>query len=248
VVKPPQGNAVSIPRVPEKTEDELAKSLDSETSKTPQATAPPPSIRVYAPDELARVVTALANDDPADPPRRVWARNDEAGAQFISVVLSNSLVTDDGLAKLSGIAGLRHLNLDACREITTRGMAHLVALKDLRKLSLNHTTVDDAGLAHLPTLAHLSELSLIGNQTVTDAGAAHLARCPQLQVLRLKDTRLGDEALAELKSLPQLREVALEGSRVTEKGMADLEQARPGIRIIHPLRRPKRAAGSGPSG
>ena len=119
------------------------------------------------------MVAALANDDPGDRPTRVWIRNDASQSSLVDVVLSNSLVADEGLAKLIGIEHLRHLNLDDCREITSAGMVYLTGLKDLRKLSLNHTAVDDAGLARLSSLG-LTELSLVGDANVTSTGAAHL--------------------------------------------------------------------------
>src|SRR5205823_8578924 len=139
---------VNVSSLPAKTLDDSIKSVEpSVVDSSPVSKAPPP-IKAYAPEELQRVVAALANDDPGDRPTRVWIRNDASQTSSVDVVLSNSLVTDEGLAKLAGIEHLRHLNLDDCREITSSGMAHLAALKDLRKLSLNHTAVDDAGLAY----------------------------------------------------------------------------------------------------
>ena len=132
-VQPPVNNTVSIPTVPSKTVpmktvDAEGKSLDAGGD-----VKAPPRIDFYPPDELERVVAALASDDPDQQLTRVWIREGAAtSADAIDVVLSNSLVTDDGLAKLAGIARLRHLNLDDCREITSAGLVHLAALKDLR--------------------------------------------------------------------------------------------------------------------
>jgi hypothetical protein len=241
-VQPPVNNIVSVPGVPSKSMPpknvvEPGKSTDP-GGGDPSVPSKAPSLAPYAPEQLDRLVAMLAVDDPARPNKRVWFRKDESQTPFISVALSLSLVNDEGLAKLSGIAGLRHLNLDDCREITSAGMAHLPLLKDLRKLSLNRTAVGDAGLAYLAQVPGLTELSLIGNGGVTDGGAAHLCRCQELRVLRLQDTRLGDKGLADLKAAPQLREVYLDGTRVTGKGIVDFEAARPGTQIIHPTLRP----------
>jgi Leucine Rich repeat len=238
-VQPPVNNTVSVPQVPTKTVDPAKSKSGGGGIST--ATPTPPAARLFDPEELQRVVTALANDDPEQPLKRVWIRNDASQERVVDVVLSNSLVTDDGLAKLAGIARLRHLNLDNCREITSEGVAHLKSLPDLRKLSLNRTGVGDAGLAHLADLPLLTELSLVGDAGVTDAGAAYLARCRELRVLRLQDTHLGDKGLVELQAAPQLRELYLDGSRVTEKGLAAFAAVRPDTLIIHPLRPEKRA-------
>ncbi len=246
--QPSLNHTVSVPGPPAKTEPEKTpdESGKSGANGNPSTTSRP---NFYQLDELEQVVAALASDDPAEKLTRVWIRKDAlqgaaagpAGpGPAVDVVLSNSLVTDEGLAQLARIPRLRHLNLDDCREITSAGMAHLAGLTHLRKLSLNRTAVDDAGLAHLAALPTLTELSLVGNAGVTDAGAAHLARCPALKVLQLQDTRVGDQGLAHLKAARELRELRLDGSRVTERGMADFHAARKDVQIVHPLRR-KRA-------
>ncbi len=246
--QPPVNHTVSVPGPPAKTMPEKTDAPGKSAGNGNPSTAHP-RIDFYSLDELPRVVAALASDDPQQQLTRVWIRKDPQGTAAdggpgegasVDIVLSNSLVTDEGLARLARVPRLRHLNLDDCREITSAGLAHLTTLGHLRKLSLNRTAVDDAGLAHLRALPVLTELSLVGNAGVTDAGAAHLARCPALRVLRLRDTRLGDPGLAELKAAPQLRELWLEGSRVTERGMADFQAARGDTRIVHPLRRAKR--------
>jgi hypothetical protein len=236
IVKAPPDYSANVTSIPTKSSQDTVKPVPG-TGVDPGLPSKPAPIKFYQPAELDRVVAELASDDPRDPPIRVWTREDRSGEKVVDVVLSNSLVNDEGLAKLAGIARLRHLNLDDCREITSAGLLCLAPLKDLRKLSLNRTAVDDAGLAHLPQLAELAELSLTGTAGITDAGAEHLARCRELQVLRLRDTRLGDASLRLLGKLPKLREIWLEGSRVSAAGMAQLEADRPGILIRHPSHR-----------
>src|SRR5438477_4272946 len=77
VVKPPE-KTVNVSSLPAKTLDETVKSVDPggvDSYPSPSTKARPP-IKAYAPEELQRVVVALANDDPGDRPTRVWVRSD----------------------------------------------------------------------------------------------------------------------------------------------------------------------------
>lgn len=101
----------------------------------------------------------------------------------ISVVLSNTAITDSGLSAMAGygrveaiflrdthigdaglkaIAGLRSLteiDLTGTR-ITGDGLAHLKGLTNLKRLIVDKTAVDDAGLEHLKNLTSLSKLEV----------------------------------------------------------------------------------------
>ena len=63
------------------------------------------------------------------------------------------------LALLSGMRGLRVLQLDWC-EIDDDGLAHLSGLTQLQELILYGTKVSDAGLLHLKDMSELQELGL----------------------------------------------------------------------------------------
>jgi hypothetical protein len=53
-----------------------------------------------------------------------------------------------------------------------------------------------------------------------------------LTQLSLKNTQVTDKGLTVLREWRQLKEVDLTGSRATNRGVADLQQALPGAKII----------------
>ena len=84
------------------------------------------------------------------------------------VLLSDTEITDSGLANVQGLTGLLGLSLDNT-QVTDAGLAHLQGLTALRELSINNARVTDSGLAHLHGLTGLQQLWLY-NTHVTDAG------------------------------------------------------------------------------
>ncbi|HDZ20913.1 MAG TPA: hypothetical protein ENH78_06435, partial [Phycisphaerae bacterium] len=125
--------------------------------------------------------------------------------------LSNA--TDDDLAHLKGLTGLRMLNLSETT-ITDVGLAHLKGLTGLQRLSLDDTHITDTGLAHLKGMTGLRALNLWGTN-ITDAGLAHLKGLTGLQRLSLDDTHITDTGLAHLKGMTGLRALNLWGTNIT---------------------------------
>jgi Leucine Rich repeats (2 copies)/Leucine Rich repeat len=119
--------------------------------------------------------------------------------------LSDTEVSDDGLAHLKGLTRLTHLDLSGTR-VTDRGLARLKGLTKLTHLNLSRTRVTDAGLANVTGVKSLSSLSLDGCQ-VTDAGLVHL------------------------KAVTSLSDLWVNRTRVTGAGIKELRQARPSLMI-----------------
>ena len=135
--------------------------------------------------------------------------------------LDNTEITDDGLAHMGHLIGLRVLNLDNT-QITDAGLAHLKGLTALQGLYLENTHITDTGLAHLKELTCLQQLHL-GETPVTDAGLAHLERLTALSSLYLGNTQVTDDGLAHLKGLTALQSLDLENTQITDAGLAHLE-------------------------
>lgn len=113
----------------------------------------------------------------------------------VSLDLSRTSVTDDGLAALDGLTRLRRLRLD-WTAVTDAGLRHVSRLPSLELLNLVGTAVTDAGLARLASLAGLRRLFL-WHTGVTPAGADALrAELPELEL------QLGDEAGGEAGGEP----------------------------------------------
>ncbi len=87
--------------------------------------------------------------------------------------------------------------------LTDARMKQLTALRQLRKLRLDHTNVIDADLEHLKGLTQLQTLNLLSTG-VTDAGLEHLKGLKQLWWLWLFDTKVTYEGVKRLQqALPQ---------------------------------------------
>ncbi len=90
--------------------------------------------------------------------------------------VTGGALSDEGLRALAPLVGLRELYLPECRLLTDRGLAVLTGFPDLRKLDLSGTAITDAGLATLSTSAKLEELKIYSVSGVTAEGVRALRR------------------------------------------------------------------------
>jgi hypothetical protein len=90
--------------------------------------------------------------------------------------------------------------------------------------------VNDAALACICVLVDLRELSLSCTD-VSDAGIEHVCRLSKLEKLSLDGTDVSDASMPLLKRLKCLKELSLCGTRVSEAGVAELQQALPGLKV-----------------
>ncbi|MBI3861953.1 MAG: hypothetical protein HY290_08650 [Planctomycetia bacterium] len=130
-------------------------------------------------------------------------------------------ITDAGLANLSRMTSLQHLDLNGS-QISDAGLEHAGKLVRLHNLDLSNTQVTDAGLASLRPLQSLRELSLRGTQ-ITGAGLVHLRTLPNLERLDLRLTRVGDPELSHLVGLTGLKALGLNGTQVTDSSLPNLK-------------------------
>ena len=109
-------------------------------------------------------------------------------------------------------------------------------------------SISDVGLDAVLTLKELRELRFGCTSIGVGIEGAKFADCerherhgrmagkdeglPKLEKLKLQGCgRINDESIQALAAMPGLREVDLKGTSVTEKGLAALRAAKPGIRI-----------------
>jgi hypothetical protein len=158
-----------------------------------------------------------------------------------AIRMTKATLTDEGLAPLAGLAGLKSLNLDYTRvtdaglehiESLTNlevlemegtlvrgpGLVHLRGMQSLQMLDLRRNSIDDAALVHLNGLGSLKVLQL-AHTRVTGSGFASLAGLQQLETLLLVQAPVNDAGLADLASMTHLKEVNLEGTEVTDAGL-----------------------------
>ncbi len=117
------------------------------------------------------------------------------------------------------------------RDFSDADMAALSALLLVDTLYLDRTPITDAGLAHVADLSHLETLSLYETE-ITDSGVAHLKRLTKLRRLFLGRTQIGGSQLGVLQAMTKLQILDIRETRVTDAGVAELQQALPGLRII----------------
>jgi hypothetical protein len=148
--------------------------------------------------------------------------------ELVGVNLIFTRATDATLATFKGLTTLRELGLTRT-QVTDAGLANLKGMANLRRLDLWDTNVTDTGLARLRGLVNLRTLYLGGK--MTDAGLAHLEGLKNLLELNLKATHVTDAGLKYFKGLTNLRTLYLEGTKVTDKGVNQLQKALPEVEI-----------------
>ena len=117
---------------------------------------------------------------------------------------------DADLKYLKGMKRLQTLNGVVPSEA---GIAELVEMKSLRKLTLRVTKITDSGVKLLTQLPHLEDLDIGCNDGVTEVGLRTLAGCPSLRRLSLDclHSRLTLPMLEAVAGLKQLRDLNLGG-------------------------------------
>jgi hypothetical protein len=149
------------------------------------------------------------------------------------LTMGGNEVSDAGLQALREMPGLRYLDLTG-REgtdsnvwavsISDSGLDAILSVKELRELRFACTSIG-VGIEG----AKFAEVSAT---SVTNEWIAKMKALPRLEKLRVQGCRrIDDESIPALSAMPALREVDLKGTSVTEKGLAALKKAKPGIVI-----------------
>jgi hypothetical protein len=134
-------------------------------------------------------------------------------------------VTDAGLKELAALRALHTLDLGATR-VTPAGLRGLTALKGLHTLRLSKAQVTDQALRVL------RENNLLqAYHQAFGKGYARPRSAAEIDRLFLHDTPVTDAGLKELAGLKALRLLLLRGTKVTDRGVAELKKALPGVTI-----------------
>jgi internalin A len=149
------------------------------------------------------------------------------------LTLGGNKLTDAGLQALRQMPGLTYLDLGGRQgtdaniwaiRMSDVGMDPILSLKNLRELRFACTSVG-VGLEG----ARFAEVSYV---SVTTGWLEKMKALPKLEKLQLEGCdRINDDSIRALAALPGLRQVDLKGSAVSEKGIAALRAAKPGIQI-----------------
>jgi Leucine-rich repeat (LRR) protein len=146
-----------------------------------------------------------------------------------TLALNGSGVTGKGLEHLRALPELTKLYLKGT-PVNDTALEQL-GLSRLTHLDLGQTKITSAGLQHLKAMKQLQHL-LLHNNRVDDTGLEHLSVLSNLQALYLRGTRVSDAGLEHLKGLTKLGTLDLVGTRVTPLGAQALQKAMPKCKIL----------------
>lgn len=158
---------------------------------------------------------------PADPGMAA-IRVDAASGHVVEVVANGGNFTDDEFALFAKFPELRALTLwhNHGAGFDGTGLAHVLALTKLEKVTLAGGSLSDAGLAQLAKIATLREFHA-WHAAYTDAGVAALRKHPALEAFRVgpqwKPT-FTDQGLASLATCPKLARVGVDETWLTWEG------------------------------
>lgn len=130
---------------------------------------------------------------------------------------------DDVLPALSGLKGLKQLDLCGNPGITDAGLKSLSGLNKVTNLNLRGTSITDAGFEHLSGMTELEELNLAG-PGIKDEGFKYLAKCKKLSSLHFREdsvnfTGTGLKAFAG----QTFRYLDIDETGITDAGLAEIK-------------------------
>ncbi len=163
-------------------------------------------------------------------------------SQLESLDVANTRITDDGLEHLASLTNLKHLALGRS-QITETGMQMLRVLSTLESLDLGgpparnqrkgaSAPMLDSAVAAIASLQELRVLKL-GHSNIDVRGLRQLAALGKVEKLGLECCpRVDDDAIKELRGWKSLKYLDLQETKVTETGVAALQAAKPGMRML----------------
>jgi len=171
--------------------------------------------------------------------------------QLEALDIANTQITDNGLDSLVTLVNLKELSLGH-RPESDHEVELLRLLPTLTYLNLSGPTAEAdrpdltgrkkagsgpmrADVAH--AIAELKDLRVLklGYSGVTAEGLRAMSALPRIERLGLEGcARVNDEAVAELAAWKNLKYLDLQETKVTEKSVAELRKAKPGLTIVGP--------------
>ncbi|KPA81550.1 hypothetical protein ABB37_03894 [Leptomonas pyrrhocoris] len=134
-------------------------------------------------------------------PSSRWAQ------RLLSLNLSQTAITDEGLRGIAECTELRYLNLSQCSAVQELSFLH--KMSSLRWLHLGSTSVTEAETdRHLPSASALRLLSLCCCAKITSLKFS--AKLPLLEYLDVESTGVTDEQLVHLSRCRKLRFLSLQ--------------------------------------
>jgi Leucine-rich repeat (LRR) protein len=143
--------------------------------------------------------------------------------QVTAVHLRASWVSDGDLLLVASLPQLQKLDLSQTR-ISDQGLAYLRTCANLADVNLAYAErIGDPAHAVVKSWKKLRRLNLRGT-VVADETATSAAALPELEILDIADTLVGDIGVEALAIAPKLKELSIGNIRMSEAGFQSLRQ------------------------
>lgn len=139
---------------------------------------------------------------------------------LISLSLSDTAVTDHGLATIATLKLLKTLDLSITK-VTANGLGQLASCRNLQTLDLHQTKLGNSSIDGLKNLNNL-EVLVLGETGVGDSALGALSNMKMLNALFLNDSLITNAGLSKLSSLENLRMLDLSGTKIDKQGLKQL--------------------------
>lgn len=186
--------AVKDFEVPAPLLEAIAKIAPSSTSSTADVAENPHAAAAGPDAALIKTVAEISKDFPG---ALSFESQSSALLTFTAVSLRGTL-DDAGFKKLAPVTA-QFVTVDlSATKITDQAVAQLASSKNLKLVRLSETAITDASIDTLLKLPTLESINLYGTK-VTDAGVSKLSGLPKLKHLYLWKTAVTPEAIKTLK-------------------------------------------------
>ena len=165
----------------------------------------------------------------------VASATQESLAELAGHLLIDGPFTDEGLARLAGLAGVFSLDLFwHCTGITAAGFAHLVGLPNLRAFAADGARTDDTAMRHIAAMPALRRLRA-QEAAATDDGFEALSRSRTLEGFWGRECpNFGSRGFVALSNMPALRSLGVGCKNVDDAALATLPRF-PALRELTPI-------------
>ena len=142
-----------------------------------------------------------------------------------SLIVIDSTIPEAGLAHLTANPSLQSLSLEGVK-VTGAGFKGSTPLSSVEHVFLNKTALDDAGVAHVVRTFPNATVLALNETEITDAGLKSIRKLSRLSSLQLGRTRVTLKGLTELESLAQLNVIVIPTKLAPSAVRAALPQCR----------------------
>lgn len=145
---------------------------------------------------------------------------DKASGHVIGITSNGANFNDDEIASFSAFSDLATLTLYHNSGFTGAGLASLMKLKRLDRITLAGGSLEDAGMQQLAKFPALRELRVFHSK-FTDAGVAAFRENPTLEYIWIGPqwtSRQTDKSIAALATCPKLKRLAIDQTWLTWEG------------------------------